>query len=73
MKLQAEEYIYKKRKLKVTLTALQLCGPVVKWSITCQQSAFGNISSGSTAHPQKYLQLQISENKMQFNVVFKGL
>lgn len=73
MKLEAEEYIYKKRQLKAILTAPQLCGPVVKWSIICQQSAFGNISSGSTAHPQKYPQLQIRENNMQYNAIFKGL
>lgn len=69
MKLQAE-YIYKKRKLKVTLTALQLCGPVVKWSIICQPSTFRNISSGNTALPRKYPQLKISENKTQCNGVF---
>lgn len=65
--------IKKKRKLKVILTTPQLYRPTVKWSIICQQSAFGNISCGSTAHQQKNSQLQIRENKPQYNLIFKGL
>lgn len=66
----ASRRILKKRKLKVKLTAPQLCGPVVKWSIICQQSAFRNTSSGSAA---KNPQLQMRENNTQYNIIFKGL